>query len=97
MEMLKADYVGMLGSAEAFVKLAYRLLCEISKLKLSFRELDIFWDGMANTQFRVMLEGDFLEMEAICLRLRRAGVLLKNAVEEYVAVEKSLNDMIGGL
>ena len=97
MEVLKVDYVGMVNDANSFVKLARRLSTEISNLKDAFCELDIFWDGMANAQFKVTLESDFLTMEAMALKIRHAGAMLKEAVDEYVSVENILNEMIGGL
>lgn len=97
MEALRADYIGMINSAARFGKLSNELYMEISKLKYVLSDVDIFWDGMANAQFKLTLDNDFIMMETLCLKIRYSGILLKEAVEGYVQVEKVLYEMIGGI
>ena len=97
MVTVKADYVEMINDADAFCKLAGRLYMEISRLKYVLKDVDIFWEGMANAEFHITLDADFLTMETLCLKIKYAGELLKMAVYEYVKIENALRDMIGGI
>ena len=97
MEILKADYVGMIESANSMAHHARRLFDEIERLKNVLADIDVFWDGVANYEFHLALNEDFVVMEALCVKIKYSSKLLKDAVAEYVTAENIINQMIGGL
>lgn len=97
LEILKADYVGMLNCANDLSHHVIRLRDEIEKLKFVLNDIDIFWKGEANAEFHLALNKDFVVMEALCLKMKYSSKMIKDAVNEYVDVENIINQMIGGI
>jgi len=96
MDVIKADYVGMINSANSLSSNVYKLTNEIDRLKAVLNDIDIFWEGEANLEFHIALNMDFAVMEALCVKIRYSAKLLKEAVDEYVSVELMISRMIGG-
>ncbi len=97
MEPIKADYVGMINKSDELWKLTLKLMEEITRLISVMDNIDIFWDGEANTEFKLALNEDFAVMEALCLHIRLSAKLIKDAVLAYVDVERLIESMIGGI
>lgn len=97
MEPVKADYIAMLESAEGIWRLTVKLEEEISKLKAVLNDIDIFWQGEANSAFHLALNEDFLIMEALCLKFKYSANLIRRAVEEYSAGDSIVSCIVGGL
>lgn len=97
MEPIKADYVGMINKSDELWKLAYRLMDEIVRISDVMENIDIFWDGEANTEFKLSLNEDFVVMQALCLHIKLSAKLIKDAVMAYVETERLIETIIGGL
>lgn len=97
MEILKADYVGMLNRANDLSHRARELSTEIDRLKYVINDIDIFWEGEANAEFHIAMNEDFVIMEALCLKIRYSSKLIKDGVNEYVLAENYISQLIGGL
>jgi len=63
----------------------------ISNLDEYVENLDIFWDGDANSAYITRVSRDLTEAAAITIRLRSAIKCIKTAVELYAANEKEVN------
>ena len=96
MEIIAADYVGMIQKSDELGYLLTKLVAEINRLKMVMNDIDIFWDGEANSEFKLALNADFCVMEALCLKVRLSANLLKQAVYDYVQTENEINYLIGG-
>jgi len=97
METLVADYVGMINRANELSYRARELSTEIDRLRYVINDIDIFWEGLANEEFQIAMNEDFVVMEALCVKIRYSSGLIKNAVNEYVLAENYISQLIGGL
>ena len=95
MEVISADYVGMLKEADELTNCRKKLGDEIRRLKYVMNDLDIFWDGEANEEFHLTLNEDFAVMETLLFGIKISSNLLKQAVSDYVDTENEINMLIG--
>lgn len=96
MEIIHADYVGMLNRKDQLMTLLRRLVDEIDSLKYVLNDIDIFWEGEANEAFHLSLNEDFAVMDALCLKLSVAFEIIGEAVSEYVLADITVSGIIGG-
>lgn len=72
-----------------------KLTEEMGRLNDCSKDLDIFWDGEANTAFISALGRDIADAMIIIMKLRETCRLVTQALEIYLSNEKEVQRMIG--
>ena len=97
MDSINVEYTRLLADLGHLLDITFRLNEEIEKIAGYTADLDIFWDGDANSAYIQKIGEDLLDMNVIMIRVRNAvksGVL---ALDLYQKNEKEIIRMIGDM
>lgn len=84
----------MRSSVEKLYGLYERLRQEITDIGSITKDLDIFWDGDANSAYNVKVAGDLIEMGAVVMKIRDTIRCADRIFDLYMANEKEVAGMI---
>jgi len=96
-EILKVDYVGLLAKAKRLCSEYAKIKNNIDKLMEVTEDMDIFWDGDANTVFIVHMNEDIAIMETLLYKMETNIRIIMETIRGYQETEKIVNQIIGGL
>lgn len=94
MAELSVDYVSLREKMQRLSQLVVRLDAEVAKIADLTANLDIFWDGDANSVFVAAIAEDLIDTEVIMMRIRKTVKLIGNAMDIYMENEKEVKRMI---
>ncbi len=97
MDELIVDYANLKNKAERLRELYVEASEQIGVIADFSADLDIFWDGEANTTFVTCLTEDIAEISGVMIRLRETISAIFKALELYMQNEKEIKNMIGEL
>ena len=95
MDRLNVEYTRLSADLERLSDKTFRLNEEISRIAEYTADLDIFWDGDANSAFIQRIGEDLLDMDVIAIRVRNAVKSAFSALDLYQRNEKEIIRMIG--
>ena len=94
---IRIDYVLLCDGLMRLLDLVIKLGDELETVSSLVAELDIFWDGDANSAFISRIGGDLVEAAAVMLKIRETVRCLDRAVDVYMKNEKEIADIVAGL
>ena len=94
MREIDIDYPRLSEKIIRLYELYMHLADETERLSDHIADMDIFWDGDANTAFMRHIGDDLIWIAAFMIRIRDLITLLYKAVEVYAAGEKEVQNMI---
>ena len=95
MDEFVADYVKIDEKVGRMFEITARIGEEIGNISAYTADLDIFWDGDANSAFITKIGEDLLEAGVILMRVRALVKAASSALDLYQKNEKEIKRMIG--
>ena len=95
MECLSVEYVSLNGKLKELFGLYMKLSEEIENIAQITEEMDIFWDGGANTAYVSRIGEDLVTMEGVMIRIRKTLKTVQSAHAIYLQAERAVQSMIG--
>lgn len=95
MEILNVDYIKLDASLDRLSQLSLSLSQEIGRIAEYTTNLDIFWDGDANSAYIAKIGEDLIEIDTIMMRIRSVVKTAVKALDLYQKNEKEIKKMIG--
>lgn len=94
MDILKAEYSYMRDSCVRMEDRCHEIYNVLSNLVDTTKDLDIFWDGDANSSFITQINEDLIHSETILYSLRESIRVFGEAISEYQNVERTIGKII---
>ena len=88
------DYALLREGIRSLSELCCRLSTEVERIAGYTENMDIFWDGDANSAYMSAVSADLVEMGAVLLRIRRTVKAADNAFAAYMENEKKVSAVI---
>lgn len=95
MDSLGVDYVSLAEKIERLSGLMRQLSEEIGRIADISADLDIFWDGDANTAFIAGIGEDVTAIGIVMMRIRQTVNAVGKVFDIYMQNEKEVRRMIG--
>ena len=95
MDNLGVDYVLLAEKIERLFGLSTKLCDEIGIVAGNAEDLDIFWDGDANSTFIAGFCDDVTEMGIIMMRIKQTVSTAGKVFDIYMKNEREIKRMIG--
>ena len=94
---IKADYALFREKILALSDMLIRLDREIGQIACYTEDLDIFWDGDANTAYISETGEDLVRMEAVVLCIRETVASARKAFDLYMRNEREVKKVLSDI
>ena len=92
---LDVDYVALKKGINTLYELYLKLNGEVEHIAEYTGNLDIFWDGDANSVYMERVSQGLIDIGAMLLRIRKSIRTLNTAFSIYMAGEKEVARIVG--
>ena len=95
MSVLNVDYVALRNSITCLSDLLVKIGAEVNKIIDYTKDLDLFWDGAANTAYVSRVGEDISTIAGISLKVRDTIRILGLVLDVYMENEKEIGRITG--
>lgn len=92
--LVMAEYRLMQEKLLQIIQMSEDVISEIETMENTAENLDIFWDGEANSEYMLNVSAGLLNARLLIQKVMRCGNFLSYALSRYQSSERRISEMI---